>query len=69
VFIFPNFLVLPQDGNAVCYRIRPQDDSPERCRFEIFSLTSYPEGHEPGRARLLGRFEQDDAEHLGLIPR
>jgi phenylpropionate dioxygenase-like ring-hydroxylating dioxygenase large terminal subunit len=68
-FIFPNFFVLPQYGNAACYRIRPHDDDPEWCRFEIFSLTTYPEGHEPSRARLAGRYEQDDAEHLGLIPR
>ena len=69
VFLFPNFFVLPMYGNALCYRIRPHDDDPECCRFEIFSLTTYPEGHEPGRAHLMGRFEPDDAENLGLIPR
>jgi phenylpropionate dioxygenase-like ring-hydroxylating dioxygenase large terminal subunit len=69
VFLFPNFFVLPMYGNALCYRIRPHDDDPERCRFEIFSLTTYPEGHEPARARLQGRYEQDDTENLGLIPR
>ncbi len=69
VFIFPNFFVLPQYGNALCYRIRPHEDDPERCRFEVWSLTTYPEGHEPGRARLMGRFEPDDTENLGQIPR
>ena len=47
VFFFPNFFVLPMYGNALCYRIRPYGDDPECCRFEIFSLTTYPEGHEP----------------------
>jgi phenylpropionate dioxygenase-like ring-hydroxylating dioxygenase large terminal subunit len=69
IFLFPNFFVLPQFGNALSYRIRPHGDDPEWCRFEVWSLTMYPEGQEPGRARLLGRFEPDDAEHWGLIPR
>lgn len=69
VFVFPNFFVLPMYANALCYRIRPYDDDPECCRFEVWSLTTYPEGREPGRARLKGRFAQDDTENWGLIPR
>jgi hypothetical protein len=69
VFVFPNFFVLPMYANALCYRIRPHNDDPECCRFEVWSLTTYPEGQEPGRARLKGRFAQDDTENWGLIPR
>jgi phenylpropionate dioxygenase-like ring-hydroxylating dioxygenase large terminal subunit len=69
VFLFPNFFVLPMFANALCYRIRPHDDDPECCRFEVWSLTTYPEGQEPGRARLKGRFAQDDVDNWGLIPR
>ncbi|HMD46462.1 MAG TPA: aromatic ring-hydroxylating dioxygenase subunit alpha [Acidimicrobiales bacterium] len=69
VFLFPNFFVLPQFGNALSYRCRPYGDDPEMCRFEVWSLTLYPLGEEPGRAVLSGRFAQDDAEHWGLIPR
>lgn len=69
VFLFPNFFVLPQYGNALSYRCRPYKDDPEWCRFEVWSLTLYPEGEEPGRAQLKGRFEQDDEENWGLIPR
>lgn len=69
VFLFPNYFVLPMFGNALCYRIRPYNDDPERCRFEVYSLKMYPEGEEPGRARLSGRFAIDDADNWGLIPR
>lgn len=69
IFVFPNFFVLPMYSNALCYRIRPHDDDPECCRFEVWSLTTYPKGHEPDRALLQGRYAQDDAEHWGLIPR
>jgi hypothetical protein len=69
IFLFPNFFVLPQYGNALSYRCRPHEDNPEKCRFEVWSLTLYPEGHEPGRATLRGRFAQDDEANWGLIPR
>lgn len=69
VFLFPNYLMLPMYGNSLVYRSRPYNDDPEWCRFEIWSLTTYPEGHEPGRARLDGRFAFDDIENWGLIPR
>jgi phenylpropionate dioxygenase-like ring-hydroxylating dioxygenase large terminal subunit len=69
IFLFPNFFVLPQYGNALSYRCRPYQDNPERCLFEVWSLTLYPEGQEPGRATLKGRFAQDDEENWGLIPR
>jgi phenylpropionate dioxygenase-like ring-hydroxylating dioxygenase large terminal subunit len=69
IFLFPNFFILPQFGNALSYRIRPYNDDPEWCRFEVWSLTMYPEGEEPGRAELKGRYAIDDAENWGLIPR
>lgn len=69
IFLFPNFFVLPQFGNALSYRCRPYGNDPEWCRFEVWSLTLYPEGEDPGRAQLRGRFAQDDEENWGLIPR
>ncbi|MCK9900521.1 aromatic ring-hydroxylating dioxygenase subunit alpha [Frankia sp. Cpl3] len=69
VFVFPNFMLLPQFGNALSYRARPYRDDPEWCRFEVWSLTTYPEAEEPGRASLKGRFAPDDTENWGLIPR
>jgi phenylpropionate dioxygenase-like ring-hydroxylating dioxygenase large terminal subunit len=69
VFFFPNFFFLPQFSNSLSYRIRPYNDDPEWCRFEVWSLTMPPSGEEPGRARLQGRYAPDDPEHWGLIPR
>jgi nitrite reductase/ring-hydroxylating ferredoxin subunit len=69
VFIFPNTFMFPMYGNCLCYRMRPHDGSPERTLFDMWSLTTYPEGEEPGRAQMLGVFDKDDAEHWRLIPR
>lgn len=69
IHLFPNYLMLPMYLNALCYRVRPYGDDPNWCRFEVWSLTTLPEGEDPGRAELLGRFDKDDADHWGLIPR
>jgi phenylpropionate dioxygenase-like ring-hydroxylating dioxygenase large terminal subunit len=69
IFMFPNFLMLPMYGNCLSYRIRPYGDDPERCLFDVWSLTTYPVGQEPGRAELLGVFDKQDTENWGLIPR
>jgi nitrite reductase/ring-hydroxylating ferredoxin subunit len=69
IFLFPNYFMLPMFGNSLAYRSRPYEDDPERCRFEIWSLTTYPESHDPGRARLHGRYAKDDLDNWGLIPR
>ncbi|MGW1029471.1 aromatic ring-hydroxylating oxygenase subunit alpha [Streptomyces sp. NPDC002577] len=69
IFMFPNYLMLPMYGNCLSYRIRPYGDDPERCLFDVWSLTTYPVGQEPERAELLGVFDKEDTEHWGLIPR
>ncbi len=69
VFLFPNFFFLPMYSNALSYRVRPYNDDPEMCRFEVWSLTMPAEGAEPQRARLKGRFATDDADNWGRIPR
>lgn len=69
VFLFPNYLMLPQFANAEAYRARPYNDDPEWCRFEIWSLTTYPEGNEPDRPSPAGRYDKSDTENWGLIPR
>lgn len=69
IFLFPNFFMLPMYSNALSYRIRPYNDDPEMCRFEVWSLTMPALGEEPPRARLKGRFAPDDADNWGLIPR
>ncbi len=69
ILVFPNYFMLPMYGNSLAYRMRPHKDDPEKCLFDVWSLTTYPEGHEPERAELLGVFDKEDEEHWGLIPR
>ncbi len=69
VFLFPNFMMLPMWANALSYRSRPYRDDPEWCRFEVWSLETYPAGDEPEGQPLVERYAKDDAEHWGLIPR
>jgi carnitine monooxygenase subunit len=44
-FLFPHYFLLPFFSSMSSYRIRPL--GPESCRFEIWSLTFFPEGQEP----------------------
>ncbi len=68
-FMFPNFFVLPQFGNALIYRSRPDGLDPEGCYFELWSVT-LKAPHEPRqRAELDGVFDKEDAEAWPLIPR
>ena len=67
--IFPNFKLHPLFGNSISYRCRPDRDDPEHCYFEMWSLTLYPEGHEPGKPRFDGEFAFDDEENWPLICR
>ena len=69
IFLFPNFLILPQAGNAEMYRARPDGDDPNRCIFEIWSTKTYPAAVEPPRAVVEQVTDLDDPEQLLLIPR
>jgi phenylpropionate dioxygenase-like ring-hydroxylating dioxygenase large terminal subunit len=69
IFLFPNYFMLPMYSNSLCYRMRPYNNDPEWCLFDVWSLTTYPEGQEPEQAELMGVFDKDDIEHWGLIPR
>ncbi len=44
-FLFPHYFLLPYFSSFSAYRIRPL--GPESCLFELWSLTTYPEGEEP----------------------
>jgi hypothetical protein len=68
-FIFPNYFVLPQYGNALVYRVRPNGADPESCLFEVWSL-SIPAGWDESiRPQRQGPFAPDDADHWPPIPR
>ncbi|MEJ5976540.1 aromatic ring-hydroxylating dioxygenase subunit alpha [Novosphingobium sp. PS1R-30] len=44
-FLFPHYFLLPYFSSFSAYRIRPL--GPESCFFELWSLTTFPEGEEP----------------------
>lgn len=46
-FAFPHYFLLPTNGSASSYRIRPL--GPEECLFELWSLTRYPAGENRPR--------------------
>ena len=69
VFIFPNFMILPQAGNAMMYRSRPDRFDPDRCTFEIWSTKSYPASIKPPRATVERVTDGRDPGQMLLIPR
>jgi phenylpropionate dioxygenase-like ring-hydroxylating dioxygenase large terminal subunit len=69
VFIFPNFLILPQSGNAMMYRARPDGVDPDRCIFEIYSTKTYPAAIKPPRAQVQKVTDTSDPEQVLMIPR
>ncbi len=57
-FCFPHYFLLPTYGSASSYRIRPL--GPEKCLFELWSLTRYPEGQEPPPIKTPTPMPHDD---------
>ncbi|MFT4048068.1 MAG: aromatic ring-hydroxylating dioxygenase subunit alpha [Solimonas sp.] len=69
IFLFPNFLILPQAGNCEMYRSRPHPTDPDCCIFEIWSTKTYPAGVTPPRAEVERISDPEDPQQLLLIPR
>jgi phenylpropionate dioxygenase-like ring-hydroxylating dioxygenase large terminal subunit len=69
IFIFPNLMILPQAGNAMIYRVRPDARDPDYCTFEIFSTKSYPAAVTPPRAMVQKVTDPLDPTQMLLIPR
>ncbi len=67
-FVFPNYFVLPQYGNALVYRARPHGDDPETCLFELWSLSIPAEGDDVRTPTRGGPYAPDDTEHWPPIP-
>lgn len=67
-FVFPNYFVLPQYGNALVYRSRPNGDDPESCIFELWSITIPAAGDEMGKPVMGGPYGPDDSEQWPRIP-
>jgi len=45
--MFPNQTILQGITFALCYRVRPYGDDPNKCIFESYALERFPEGEEP----------------------
>lgn len=69
IFIFPNFLILPQGGNAMMYRAKPVGNDPDRCTFEILSTTTFPAAVQPKRAVVQHVTDLADPKQVLEIPR
>jgi phenylpropionate dioxygenase-like ring-hydroxylating dioxygenase large terminal subunit len=69
LFIFPNMMILPQGGNAMMYRVRPNGNDPDSCVFEILSTKSYPAAVPVPRATVVRVTDLGDPEQVLLIPR
>jgi phenylpropionate dioxygenase-like ring-hydroxylating dioxygenase large terminal subunit len=69
VFIFPNLMILPQAGNAMIYRVRPNKSDPDTCTFEIMSTRTLPADVKPPRVRVEQVTDVNDPEQVLLIPR
>lgn len=69
VFIFPNLMILPQAGNAMIYRVRPDASDPDSCTFEILSTRTLPAAAKPPRPTLEHVTDLQDPEQVLLIPR
>lgn len=69
IFIFPNLLILPQAGNAMMYRVRPDGFDPDSCIFEIYSTKTYPAAQPVPRATVRPMSDVSDPEQFLQIPR
>ena len=58
IYCFPHWFVLPMYSSASSYRFRPL--GPEETLMEIWSLTRYPAGQEPGPLPEPEPWETDD---------
>ena len=67
-FVFPHYFVLPQYGNALCYRFRPVVGEPERCLMELWCLTIPAAGENFGRLVVQGPYAPEDPAHWPTIP-
>lgn len=69
IFVFPNLMILPQAGNCMIYRVRPNGFDPDTCIFEIYSTKTYPAAQAVPRAVLQPMTDAHDPAQFLQIPR
>ena len=63
-FCFPHFFLLPTFGNMLSYRSRPL--GPEKCLYEIWSLSLHPEDEQSPRPIAPHPMAADDPRWPGI---
>ncbi len=69
IFLFPNIMILPQAGNCMIYRVRPNGYDADSCIFEIMSTKTYPAAKPVPRAEVQEMSDVQDPEQFLQIPR
>ena len=69
IYVYPNLLILPNLGNMMIYRVRPDGLNPDSCVFEIYSTRSYGAAEAFPRAEPQQVTDPTDPGQLLLIPR
>lgn len=62
--LFPNQNILHGPTFALCYRVRPYGDDPNKCVFESYALERFPEGEEPETEWV---YAEPTGENWGLV--
>ena len=62
--LFPNQNILHGVTFALCYRVRPYGDDPNKCIFESYALERFPEGEEPETEWV---YAEPTAENWGSV--
>ncbi len=62
--LFPNQNILHGATFALCYRVRPYGDDPNKCIFESYALERFPEGEEPETEWV---YAEPTGENWGLV--
>ena len=62
--LFPNQTILQGVTFALCYRVRPYGDDPNKCIFESYALERFPEGEEPKTEWV---YAKPNAENWGMV--
>jgi phenylpropionate dioxygenase-like ring-hydroxylating dioxygenase large terminal subunit len=62
--LFPNQNILHGETFALCYRVRPYGDNPDKCVFETYALERFPEGEAPETEWV---YAEPTGEKWGLV--
>ena len=62
--LFPNQNILHGETFALCYRVRPYGDNPDKCVFESYALERFPEGEAPTTEWV---YAEPNAENWGMV--